>query len=146
VLTAPSGTSYSWTPITGLNNPTSGTPVATPATSTIYTVTVTSLNTIGNSCTNAYTVSVNLFPRITADFNYSVTPCGNTVLFTDSSYANPAYWNWNFGDSNTATTQNPTHSYGSPGTYSITLIAANTNNCPDTTVLPLTIGGFTPFR
>ncbi len=51
-----------------------------------------------------------------------------TVYFTDSSLNNPTAWSWNFGDSGTATTQNPSHQYAlvaAPTTYTVHLIVSN---------------------
>lgn len=50
------------------------------------------------------------------------------VTFTDITrfVASAAVsWSWNFGDSSTSTTQNPVHTYASPGTYTVSLIATN---------------------
>ncbi len=62
-------------------------------------------------------------------FSTSVIPTCTvpiTVDFIDSSQGNINSWNWNFGDGDTSTQQNPTHIYDSIGTYTITLICANT--------------------
>jgi uncharacterized membrane protein len=48
-----------------------------------------------------------------------------TVKFTDQSTSSPAAWNWNFGDGNTSTLQNPTHTYSTAGNYTVTLTASN---------------------
>jgi len=62
--------------------------------------------------------------------------CGTaTVSFTDQSSGNPTGWFWNFGDGNTSTLQNPTHTYTTPGAYSVMLVANNGVNY-DTTWLP----------
>ena len=57
--------------------------------------------------------------------NFSGTPTtGNArsaVTFTDSSTNSPTAWSWNFGDSNTSNVQNPSHTYGSTGTYTVAL-------------------------
>lgn len=55
------------------------------------------------------------------------TGCGQaSVNFTDQSTGNPSSWSWNFGDGSPASTsQNPTHFYGSPGQYTVTLTASN---------------------
>ena len=44
-----------------------------------------------------------------------------TAILTDQSTAAIA-WEWNFGDGNTSTLQNPIHVYDQPGTYTITQI------------------------
>lgn len=63
-----------------------------------------------------------------ADFVSSVdTTCSGDVLFTDLSTNGPSQWNWDFGDGNTSTQQNPSHNYTSNGTYSVTLTATNLN-------------------
>ena len=37
--------------------------------------------------------------------------------FTDLSSNSPTSWAWDFGDGNTSTLQNPTHTYAAPGFY-----------------------------
>ncbi len=49
-----------------------------------------------------------------------------SVQFTDSS-GNTTGWNWNFGDGNTSTEQNPTHIYSSVGSYAVNLTVSNGN-------------------
>jgi C1A family cysteine protease/uncharacterized membrane protein len=48
-----------------------------------------------------------------------------TVTFTDSSTGSPTSWNWNFGDGSTSTAKNPSHTYTSAGTYTVSLNATN---------------------
>jgi PKD domain/Bacterial pre-peptidase C-terminal domain len=43
------------------------------------------------------------------------------VSFTDQSTGNPTSWSWNFGDGATSTEQNPTHTYRTPGIYTVSL-------------------------
>lgn len=65
-------------------------------------------------------------PVVTADFTYSDN-CANTAIqFTDASTAIQTItsWNWSFGDGNTSTTQNPTHTFTNPGSYAVQLIAS----------------------
>ncbi|HXC35728.1 MAG TPA: PKD domain-containing protein, partial [Candidatus Acidoferrales bacterium] len=45
---------------------------------------------------------------------------------TDSQGNTVTNWNWNFGDGNFSTAQNPTHTYSSIGTYTPTLTAYST--------------------
>jgi PKD repeat protein len=50
---------------------------------------------------------------------------GDTIYFTDTSTYNPTSWLWNFGDGNTSTSQNPTHTYITAGIYTVSLTVTN---------------------
>lgn len=66
-------------------------------------------------------------------FHFTVN--GNTVDFVDQSSAdgNITGYEWDFGDGNTSTEQNPTHTYTAPGTYNVCLtITAHNPNCTAT--------------
>lgn len=80
---------------------------------------------------------ITVYPPITADFNFIPTPCSNQVAFYDSSAVAPVSWLWNFGDNDTSTFQNPSHTYASAGNYDATLIVSTANGCKDTTQLPI---------
>lgn len=63
----------------------------------------------------------------------SITNCKNFDFkgfgFTNT---NPiTFWQWYFGDGNTANTQNTSHSYNAPGTYPVKLIVIDINGCKD---------------
>jgi len=66
-----------------------------------------------------------------ADFTASATTIcvGQSVTFTDTSTNSPSAWTWTFAGvtPNTSTVQNPVVVYNSPGTYTVTLLAANFN-------------------
>gem|GEM_PF-3241011 len=65
-------------------------------------------------------------PAPVAEFNASpTTSCDGIVEFTDLSTESPTSWMWDFGDGNTSTQQNPTHTYSTLGTYTVELIATN---------------------
>jgi gliding motility-associated-like protein len=51
-----------------------------------------------------------------------------TPVFRNTSIAGQS-WLWNFGDGNTSTAFEPTHTYAAPGTYNVVLIANNPNTC-----------------
>jgi uncharacterized protein (TIGR02145 family) len=61
--------------------------------------------------------------------DFTATPTNGsaplTVNFTDQSANKPASWQWDFGDGETSTQQNPTHTYNNGGTYSVTLTVTN---------------------
>lgn len=48
-----------------------------------------------------------------------------TVNFTDESTGGPTSWLWDFGDTETSTSQNPSHEYATPGTYTVKLTVTN---------------------
>ncbi|MEY3398747.1 MAG: hypothetical protein RL220_1341 [Bacteroidota bacterium] len=56
---------------------------------------------------------------------------GETVQFTDQSYHGVTSWTWNFGDGTTLEGndpeihQNPSHTYETPGNYTVTLVVGN---------------------
>ncbi len=52
-----------------------------------------------------------------------------TVTFTDQTLASPTAWEWDIDNNGTTdyTTQSPTHTYSSAGTYSVKLTAYNIN-------------------
>ncbi len=66
-------------------------------------------------------------PEPVADFTTNTTSIteGGTVNFTDLSTNTPTSWSWDFGDSATSTSQNPSHTYSTAGTYTVSLTATN---------------------
>lgn len=85
----------------------------------------------------------------TASANYSCTAPA-TVQFTNGSL-NAASYLWDFGDGTTGTTSSPAHTYGTPGSYTVSLVASGSTQCnsSDTLVLlqPIVVenvGGLSP--
>ena len=132
-LTASGGTSYSWTPSTGLSNPNISTPAANPTTTTIYTVTVIH-NGASPPCVQDLTTTVIVNPKPNAGFTYSINPCGGGVNFYDASTASITAWNWDLQPLPvvTSTLQDPYHFYPNGGTFTITLTVSNQFGCTDT--------------
>lgn len=54
---------------------------------------------------------------------HQTDPAHTTIVFTDQSTSDGAIgsWAWDFGDGNTSTEQNPSHTYAEPGTYQVCL-------------------------
>jgi hypothetical protein len=60
-----------------------------------------------------------------ANFNESIS--GNTAIFTNlsTSLNNTLTYSWDFGDGNTSSVQNPSHTFATNGTYTVTLVASD---------------------
>ena len=118
-LTAIGATRYEWSPATGLSATTGASVVATPTTTTTYTVTG-----FNGQCAVPDTVTITVVPTVPA----SGTIAGNggispySTSFT-ATVADATAWLWDFGDGQTSTLANPTHTYAAPGTYTVTLTA-----------------------
>jgi PKD repeat protein len=68
------------------------------------------------------------------------------ITFTDASQGgdNPVVaWYWTFGDGANATTQNATHAYAEPGTYTITLIVRDENGLESNATMIITVVAIT---
>jgi PKD repeat protein len=63
--------------------------------------------------------------------NFTASPLSGCspliVVFQDQSTGGATSWNWDFGNGNTSTLQNPTATYFTPGTYTVSLTATNVN-------------------
>ena len=98
-----------------------------------YSVTLTVASSLGCSYTKTKTTTVYASPA--AGFTYAANCYLDEVVFADTSIANEGTlvsWNWNFGDANTSTVQNPTHMFDNSGNYTVSLIIENSNNCTAT--------------
>ncbi|MGB3467019.1 MAG: PKD domain-containing protein [Cyclobacteriaceae bacterium] len=85
----------------------------------VYTVTLTTTNTLSNE-TNAFTQIIAIGP-LTADFETTID--GGNVQFTNLS-TNAVTYTWDLGDGSTSTEENPLHIYLAQGTYNVTLVAS----------------------
>jgi len=99
-----------------------------------YTVALTAGNAGGtNTCTKEGFI-VATVPAPVADFS-AMASTGTVplvVAFADASTNGPTAWSWTFGDGGTSTEQHPSHTYVSPGCFSVALTAANaggSNTC-----------------
>lgn len=91
------------------------------------------INNYGN-CSDSITktVSVSTQPPVNFTANDS-TSCKApfTIQFSDLSPA-ASTWLWDFGDGGTSTSGNPTHTYNSLGSYSVTLLITLPGGCSNT--------------
>jgi PKD repeat protein len=122
-LSASGGTDYLWTPSTGLSDPRSATPVATPRETTTYTLTT--QNAAG--CRKDFTTTVTVLPELIPSFTFTISdPCSEnpTVSFVNTTQNGTSY-SWDFGDGQTSTALNPPSQSYTAGTYTIKLVATN---------------------
>lgn len=98
--------------------------------------------TSNNGCVDSTAATVNVYPVPQANFT-KANVCQGTVseFFNQSQVSGGGVINtsWNFGDGSTSTDQNPVHTYGAPGNYTVTLIASTAFGCSDTLSQQITI-------
>lgn len=82
----------------------------------------------------------NLPPLANFSFSCDELAC----VFTDTS-ADPdgliASWSWDFGDTSTSSAQNPSYTYGSDGSYDVTLLVTDNEGATDSVLQTVTVSG-----
>jgi PKD repeat protein len=97
-----------------------------------YSITLNAFDAQGIS--SSITKQIDIIEAPTSNFFASNLCDGDTTYFIDSTVVNNGVissWNWDFGDGNMSTIQNPAHHYDSVGTYTVTLITA-AGSCTNT--------------
>ena len=84
---------------------------------------------IDTSCATIVTGST----ACSASFTY--TMIGNTVAFSSTS-SNASAYLWDFGDSSSSTSSNPTHTFAN-GIYNVCMVISNVSGCSDTSCTTL---------
>ncbi len=134
---------YTWSPGTGLSSVATANPIASPITSTIYTLTVSDL--FGCSSSSSVSVVVNLLPRADAGADQALTSCSaDSVRLggspTASGGVGPYTYNWTpiTGIRPSVTIANPyVGNIGSTTTY--TLNVTDSKGCSETDYVLITI-------
>ncbi len=133
--TGGSGTTYQWffpggDPATS----TDGAPIVNYDNPGAFDVTLIATNSAGSD-TLTITSAVQAGAAPTADFELATD--NRTVTLTNLS-PNADTYLWDFGDGNTSTDPNPTHTYDSAGDYEVSITV--TNSCgSDVSVLPISV-------
>ena len=65
-------------------------------------------------------------PTASFDVSNNVFCLGEPIQFNDFSTGSVSSWEWDFGDGNSSTNSNPSHLFGAPGTYTVSLTVTNT--------------------
>ncbi|MCZ2276421.1 MAG: PKD domain-containing protein [Bacteroidia bacterium] len=102
-----------------------------------FTVTLVAYNQQGG-CSNSLTRQnfITIHPKPETDFSAPTTvvcDSNQPVIFTTAS-VNASAFVWDFGDGQTSTQQNPSHLYGVPGQFTVSLITTSSQGCKDTVV------------
>jgi gliding motility-associated-like protein len=90
--------------------------------------------TIGQ-CSATITKPITIVAKPVAQFAANTTQGCSTpfsVIFNNTSTGNGLTYAWSFGDGQTSTATNPTHTYTATGSYNVTLIVVNAAGCADT--------------
>lgn len=109
-----------------------------------WTITLISTDTV---CNGADTTSIDITftnpTAPTADFTAQQQPnCDFIIANFQNNSQNANIYLWNFGDGNTSTQINPSHTYSNPGNYVVTLIAYDTVcNQQDQLAINITVDG-----
>ena len=98
----------------------------------IYNVSLEVLN--GNGCKISLDSFVEVYPNPTASFDYTpkdIYISDPEVFFEDKSLGNVVGWDWDFGDNNSSSQQNPSNTFNIGGTYKVVLFVEDENGCMD---------------
>lgn len=135
----PGAATYSWTFGDG-NSANTTNPSHTYLASGYYNVTLVVTNAGG--CVSSLTKPNYIHVYTPPDINFTAaqtTFCNApaTVSFTPTVVGTGPYTHsWNFGDGTTGTGANPSHTYNTAGSYTVTLVTTDANGCKDTLVKP----------
>ena len=81
-------------------------------------------------CANVVQKTIFIEEAPTTDFSFDNVCNGQATTFSDLTTGDDlASWNWDFGDGNNSTEQEPTHTYANPGEYEVVLSVSNTLGC-----------------
>jgi hypothetical protein len=145
-LTASGGVSYVWSPATGLSATTGTTVTASPATSTVYSVTGTGANGCTNSATAA--VIVNALPTATITPATSTTFCQGGSVVLNANTGTGLTYQWFNNASAISGATSASYTANASGSYTVTVTNASTCSSTSTgtvvTVNALPVATITP--
>lgn len=131
--------SYAWNFGNGQTSTATNPPAVTYNSGGTFAVSLTVTNNT-TSCQNTVTNNL-VISNFAAGINAPTSACvGSPVIINDISTVGANQWNWDFGNGQTSTSQNPSIVYTTPGTYTISLLSQNTNSgCQDVATQTITI-------
>ncbi|MES2287208.1 MAG: PKD domain-containing protein [Bacteroidota bacterium] len=133
-LSASGGGTYLWS--TGSTN---ALITETPAITTNYKVVITN----SFACKDSVSLSVTVFPKPNASFTFADQCDGTAVPFNSTSTINsPGIISsvfWDFGDGTLGSGNITSHTFNSPGNYSVNLLVNSSSSCSDTIMQVVTV-------
>jgi gliding motility-associated-like protein len=131
--TTPTSTSNATNPVFNYTNSTAST----------ISPTITLIALTGAGCSDTATQSINVFPEPVASFTVNTIPgCSPLALTFTNTSTGALNYNWDFGDGNNSVLTSPVHTYTNSTlfaqTFTVQLIATNSNGCKDTTTQVIT--------
>lgn len=123
------GATFSWTPIEGVSDPTSPSPFLNPEVSTTFTVTATS----EFGCEASADVTIDILTLPVSAFAASFDPsCDGIFAAFDNESENADSYYWTFGDGDSSSDFEPTHTYEPGQGHIVTLYTYNNDSlCVD---------------
>lgn len=138
-LLASGGFAYLWSPAAGLSSTTIPNPVATPDSTITYTVAISTVNGLGDTCIQVLSTTVTVFNlgsfvlSATADDD-TLSAGGSTIIHAITDTTLTIIWSPTSGVSNTSSF-NPTVSPTVTTTYTVTIV--DSSGCPKTATITI---------
>ncbi len=133
------GATYLWAFGDGTSS-TAQNPVHTYNASGVYNacLTITGPNGV---CTDTYcdSILVSIGTGVTCDAAFTTTNSGANYQFTPNFPDPSATYSWSFGDGNSSTSSNPSHTYTTSGTYTVSCARVIPSTCVDSSFTTVTI-------
>ncbi len=90
------------------------------------------------NCLDSFSKPLVVMDKPVVNFTAPVTTACKAPLTVNFQDASPSAtgWQWDFGDGNTSTQQNPSHTYTAEGSYDVTLTITSRQGCTNTLTQP----------
>jgi gliding motility-associated-like protein len=124
-LNASGGTAFNWSPAAGLSCTSCSSPLASPASTTTYTVT----SNLASGCVNTATVTVFVVPNFTLTVSNDTTICRNNAafLYTHATPASMAPYTYSWTPSYALSSTTTASTYASPQMTTTYYVAVTSN-------------------
>jgi len=81
-------------------------------------------------CIKTYDLNLNIIDGPQPNFIYDKNCLNEVINFNNiSTGSNITGYQWDFGDGNSSTLENPQHTYSNSGSFAVNLVVTNTNGC-----------------